>query len=263
MNDPVAAALEAEVVGIIADHITNQPRTLQRAVGPSELGTPCRRKLAHKLAGTPPTLERGPAWKPFIGTAGHKMLEEVFARHSMDRCGGGRWWIETRVHVGDVDGQPVHGSCDLYDEATGTVVDWKFTTRNKIRETYRPHGPGSQYRAQAHLYGRGWANRGMTVHRVAIFFLTRDGELADRLLWSEPYDEAVALDTLARATEVSQLLALLGPEVAIPLQPTTDDHCRFCEWYQPGSNSPATSCPGANPAAAEPTSLAGVLGTTR
>lgn len=40
-----------EIRGIIEDHITNQPRSLQKEIGPSELGTDCLHCLAARLAG--------------------------------------------------------------------------------------------------------------------------------------------------------------------------------------------------------------------
>jgi hypothetical protein len=246
---------EEELVGIVTQAINDHPRTQQAAVGPSELGTPCQRKLAYKLAGIEVNPRR-PDWRPTVGTAIHAWLEEVFARASMTN--NGRWAVETRLHVGDVAGTPVHGSCDLFDAETGRVWDWKTTTRNKIR-TYRTNGPGEQYRRQAHLYGRGWVLRGYQVTTVGIFFWTRDGNLTDRHTWCEPYDEGVALDTLTRATTTRQLLDALGPEVALPLMPATEDHCQFCPCWSPGSADLTRGCPGLT-SPPTPTTIAETLG---
>ena len=44
-------ALTTDIRTVIEDAITNHPRTLQKQIGPSEVGTPCDHCLAAKLAG--------------------------------------------------------------------------------------------------------------------------------------------------------------------------------------------------------------------
>lgn len=230
-------SLRDELVEMIRAGIDGQPRNSQRLPGPSELGHPCQRRTGHKLAGTPEANERGTAWKPFVGTALHAQFEQIIARQP------DRFLTERKVMVGQVDGTDIWGSCDLFDLATGTVVDWKFTTRNMIREKYRPHGPGEQYQRQAHLYGRGFQLAGHDVREVAVFFWTRDGEFTDSHWWSEPYAAWIAEDTLAAATTTAHLLRDLGP-AALPLLPTADAHCPFCPWFQPGATDLTRACPG-------------------
>lgn len=248
----------SDLFAIIADAITDQPRSQQTAIGPSEIGTPCDRRLGHKLAGTTPVNNRGVAWKPYVGTAGHSQLAEVFARASI-ATGGDRFLVEKRVTVGQIDGADITGSCDLFDTGYGAVWDWKFTTRNQIRETYRPHGPGPQYRAQAHLYGRGLVAAGEPVSTVGVVFLTRDGEFTDRHVWHEPYDEQVAIDALERATSIAVALRELGPGFTLPTLPATAAYCRHCDWYAPGATDLARACPGAEPARPAPATLADAL----
>jgi hypothetical protein len=235
--------LRADLINLITTHIQAHPRSLQKLIGPSEIGTPCQRKLAHKIAGTPPSNHtQATPWKPTIGTAMHTWLEDAFNHLHADQPGG-RYDTETRLRVGDIDGTPIHGSSDLFDHHTGTVVDWKITTRNKIRSQYKPHGPGQQYRIQAHLYGQGWANAGYHVNNVAIMFLTRDGELADHHLWVEEYDPQIAADALARATTTKQIIDALGT-TAFSVLPPTADHCPWCPFWQPGTTDLVGACPG-------------------
>src|SRR6202007_2411815 len=93
---------------------------------------------------------------------------------------------------------------------TGTVVDWKSVGPTQLTK-YKAKGPGGQYRAQAHLYGRGWARRGQDVRHVAVMFLPRNGELREAYFWSEPYDEQVAIQALQRLEGIPLTARALGP----------------------------------------------------
>ncbi len=245
--------------------IRGQPRSLQKRIGPSEIGVPCDRRLGYRLGGvTEVNRADTVAWKPFVGTAVHEQFANIIARHEIARFTDGtvapRYMVEHKVNVGQILGVDITGSCDLFDSHTGTVVDWKFTTRNMIRENYRPNGPGEQYRTQAHLYGRGFARAGYDVRNVMIVFLTRDGEFHDRWVWSEPYDETVATDALARATSIATAIEALGNDFTIPTLPAADAHCNWCPWHKQGASDLTRSCPGMTQHHA-PTSLSDALGT--
>lgn len=241
-----------DIYTIITDSITNMPRSQQKRIGPSEIGHPCDRRIGHKLAGTPEVNARGVAWKPYVGTAIHEQMADLFAKHEIARFGDGsddtvspRWHVEERVTVGEIDGTPIVGSCDLFDSAYGVVHDHKFTSKNQIVRNYRPKGPGSQYRVQAHLYGRGFARQGYDVRHVSILFATRDGEYSDRYVWTEPYDEQVAIDGLERVAGIKGAIDILGPEVAIPTLPMVASYCSNCPFYKTGASvTDARSCPG-------------------
>jgi hypothetical protein len=240
------------VFGVVADAIANQPRSLQTRIGPSEIGSPCDRRLGYKLAATPIVNDPGVPWKPFIGTAAHEQLAGIMARAETAAAGlPPRWHVEETVTVGHVNGQPVTGSTDLFDAWTGTVVDWKFTTRNMIREKYRPHGPGDQYRTQAHLYGRGWVHAGYPVRHVAVVFFTRDGEFRDRHVWSEPYDETIATTALARLEAIDTAIRELGATFTLPTLPAVEAFCTHCPWHDPHASDVTRACPG-SPTTAKP-----------
>lgn len=241
--------LATELFQMISDEITNQPRSQQKRIGPSELGVPCDRRIAYRLSGIDAINDRGPAWKPYVGTAVHEQMANMMARAEVKRItanpdAGTRWHVEEKLTVGEIGGTSITGSCDLFDAANGAVWDWKFTTRNQIRENYRPQGPGQQYRVQAHLYGRGWERAAYEVRTVGVIFLTRDGELTDRHVWWEPYDRQIALDALDRANKIANALDALGPAFTLDTLPTADAHCRFCPWYRAGSSELVTGCPG-------------------
>ena len=252
--------LHKEYLDIIQQAIDDHPRTKQTEIGPSEIGTPCTRRLAYKLLGQPE--RQGDGWKPAVGTAIHTWLEDAFdadnLRGSQALDGYERWFIEETVTVGEVCGVPVKGHCDLYDRVTGTVIDHKTTGPTQLTK-YRRHGPGAQYRIQAHLYGRGWHLKGMPVERVAIAFLPRNGQLTDSYWWSEPWDEQIALDALERLQGVQLAVTALGEGVLAALG-TADNYCTFCPFYKAGSEDLAVGCPGHPGAVRESTSqLAGLL----
>lgn len=240
----------SELFAIVADGITNTPRSQQTAIGPSEAGSPCHRRIGYKLAGTPAVNESGVAWKPAVGTAVHSMFADILAGAEARRAGtdayAQRWHVEERVDAGQYgpDGVTLDGNCDVFDAWCGISFDWKFTSRNMIRSKYRPHGPGDQYRIQAHLYGYGWARKGHPVAHVAVIFMTRDGEFTDRYVWSEPYDEQVAEAALMRLSETAHLLRDLGPEVTLPMLPIAESFCGNCPWHRPGSTDPTKACAG-------------------
>lgn len=259
-GDP--ALLFSELIDTIGRTITAHPRSQQIRIGPSEIGTPCTRRLAHKLAGTPEVRLDDPAWKPTVGTAIHSWLEEAFReenRRWREATGQDvlRYLIEQRVRVGQIANVDIEGNTDLYDRVTATVLDWKSCGPTRLKH-YRAHGPGEQYRVQAHLYGRGWVARNAPVDRVMIVFLPRNGELKEAFHWSEPYDEQVAVAALERATNVANSVATLGDK-AFAYLPTDPNDCTFCPWWQPGANDLAVACPGDPSRNARPDSLTSLI----
>lgn len=218
----------AEYRHLIDDAIANNPRSLQTRIGPSELGTDCLRCLGHKLAGIPE--QRDVAWLPWIGSAVHAAIEEVFLAANA-RLPDVRFLVEATVSVGEVDGVDITGHADLYDLDDATVTDFKCVGVTTLRDA-KANGPTATYRKQAHLYGRGFTRRGLPVERVRIVYLPRNSVngLADAVVWDEPYDEQVALDTLARADALAKAIRLAGAEKVLPgLQAAPG--CHSCARY--------------------------------
>lgn len=217
-------------LGVIKDGITRHPRSLQKRIGPSEIGRPCDRWILHKLNGDGEP-DRGPAWKPAIGTAVHAQLEEWF---SGANYGGGEtkhveWVTEWEVTVGTIGGQPITGHSDLFHCPTGTVIDHKIIGPRQL-DKYRLHGPGEQYRTQAHLYAKGFSDDGGwgPARTVAIAFLPRDGELSNAYFWSEPYDPHLAAAAMARANRLHTMLQVVGIDAALAASALCDD--QWCTW---------------------------------
>lgn len=217
-----------DYVDVIQRSIAAHPRSLQKRIGPSEVGMDCTRRLIHKLAGDDEPEDGRIPWKPAIGTAMHSQLEEWFNADNAAYDPMQRWICEDRVSVGEVDGiGEITGSTDLFDTYTCTVLDHKIVGNSTLTK-YRNHGPSRQYRTQAHLYGRGWVRRGWPVTRVAICFLPREGEWSKRYLWTEPYDEQVALDALDRLGMLVNLIRVVGKDTALAAYEPCDSP--FCPW---------------------------------
>lgn len=227
-----------EYLDAVKRHILAHPRSQQAAIGPSEVGNPCGKEIAAKLLGHPDR-DRGAPWKPTIGTAVHAWLESAFDADNLrveavDQGGAERWYIETRVEVGEYDGgKTITGSCDLYDRVTATVIDHKVVGPKQLKK-YKAGDPGAQYRAQAHLYGRGWVRAGLPVDNVAVMFLPRDGELRDAYMWHEPYNEQVAIDALARLDGIALAVNTIG-DGAIGAVQCNASPCYYCP--RPAGNS--------------------------
>ncbi|MFD6094555.1 PD-(D/E)XK nuclease family protein [Oerskovia sp. NPDC060338] len=208
-GDPAPAL--GELRDVIEHAITHHPRSLQRTIGPSEIGTPCEHCLAAKLAGWEQTRD-GIPWLPTIGTATHAWLEDAFIAHELDRNRrehvGFRWVTEERVMVGHIGGREIWGSTDLLDTAVGMTVDWKVVGSSTLKAAKA--GPSPVYRVQADLYAKGWNDAGVRVDHVAIAYLPRNAVSLDQAVWwHAPHDRARAEQALARAERLHTNLAAL------------------------------------------------------
>ncbi|MGW8333794.1 hypothetical protein ACWGLE_38535, partial [Streptomyces sp. NPDC055897] len=207
-SDEVGEMLAERIAGLIVDTAHNAPRSLQKRLGPSEVGDPCERRLTYKLLDWPRAAAASDPAASIIGTGFHTWMEEAFERRQTALPDGRpRYKIEERVtvHASPIEAAVIAGSTDLFDRATGTVWDWKLVGHS-TQDDYRRKGPGPQYRIQAHLYGLGQENAGETVNRVAICFVARYHELRVHV-WTEPYNRQVALDGLARLDHIKQRIA--------------------------------------------------------
>lgn len=266
-DHPAANAL----VGIIEQRINSHPRSQQKAIGPSEIGHPCTRWLAYKLAEVPEVNPRSSGWRPTVGTAVHSWLARTFKVENerilkiLD-TGEPVWIVEEKVACGAIEapgGYDIWGSCDLYFAPFFIAVDWKIVSKSTLDEVRRrvkkDLPPDPKYRKQVQGYGRGWKRYGMPIKEVAIFYLPASGELSDGVWWSEPFDENVTITALQRVSGVQQLVHTLGPRAA-ELLPTTDYYCHRCEWFSPGSTDIPVGCPGDQTRLSKPDSVDGLLG---
>lgn len=231
--------LKGVIDDTIRDALAHQPRSLQKRIGPSEIGEPCDRWVIHKLAGMEEPARPALPWKPFIGTAVHAQMEEIFT-NARTSPGAPDWVTEHEVTVGYLpDGTAITGHSDLFHISSGTVIDWKIVGERQLAN-YKTNGPSERYRRQAHSYGGGfmldpqpWG----TPKQVAIYFLPRDREFERGYLWAEPWDPHVWSETIARVNRLWTLLQREGTGCTDTM-PCCDN--RFCHWCRLAERSAQT-----------------------
>lgn len=220
--DPATAIPDLQAV--IEHAILNRPRSLQKTIGPSSLGSACDRCLVTELAGLRDE-EDGAAWLPTIGVALGEWLETAVIRHMMT-TGSDRYITEGRVSVGTVGGLEIAGDTDVFDTWTGTVIDYKLVGTTTLRKMSKrlpdgtATGASTTYRRQVQVYGKGWEDAGYVVKSVAVWALPRNGfRISHGHTTQEPYDRAVAEATIARADMFAQAINAFGAEHVLAATP--------------------------------------------
>lgn len=216
--------LRDDLIDIIHVGALLHGRAMQKRIGPSQLGIDCDRRLLFEMSGEQIPGPVGDPLLPMIGTAFHAWLENAAHLDNARRASQGapaRWIPETRVSC-DVDGFVVEGTCDLFDLATGTVIDHKTLGINSMKS--HSVRMSQQYRVQAHVYGLGYSQMGHDVKSVAIFMIPRNGPLRAASLWQEEFDPDLATAAIKRA----QALEEFDPARWRSGEATPSDACRFC-----------------------------------
>lgn len=245
-GDPAAAALKAEITDLIMWNERESPRSKQIALGPSEVGEPCERRLAYRLAGTP-RINFSDPWPAIVGTAIHAWLEGAVTRHQTAH-GEQRWFTELGVSPDDM----IQGHSDVYHIPSCTVVDWKTTGSDKLRKLERGTPPIPGYISQVHLYGLGHERAGREVKDVALVYLPRSGWLKDAFVWRAPYDRSIALKTIDRFYRIGFNLLDLEvdkhPEKFAQVSASPGDDCVWCPMFNrkmdPTIQASDIGCPG-------------------
>jgi hypothetical protein len=250
-----------ELRQVLIDYEAQRPRTMQKALGPSELGTPCQQQMARKLAGAPRVPITAPTWAPFQGTCVHTGMEEVVAFWNQ-QLGRERWLAEDRLEVEPAlpgaDG--ISGAGDAYDLDYQMVVDWKHTgktARDKLARAKRmgkhpAEQVSAEYRVQGHLYGRGHERKGRPVRFVRLVLLARSHDYDESEEWTEAYNPEIAYRAINRYWETVDLVNALGGPAAgdaiavVPAAPSRDA-CKWCPFYTPGRPATWQGCPGDRP----------------
>jgi hypothetical protein len=214
--------------------ILNDPRTLQDEIGPSGIGDECDRSLIRAVAEFTKA-ETKVNFKAWVGKAVHHELERIFGANP-------RYLVELPVTCGTIGGKPLKGSLDLYDTETHTIVDWKSKGPSTLAG-HKKNGAGQLYRVQRHTYGLGAVAAGLPVRHVLNVYFPRNGEFRDIIYDAEPYDPQIALDAIARAEGMAQLVAGYGLPAALEMFPTlcTDIYCDWCPYER--AKRPALALP--------------------
>ena len=249
-NTPWASQYASELRQVVTEHANNSARSLQRHLGPSELGTECDRQVVSKLLGEPATNHVVDPWPAIVGTAVHAWLAEAFTAWNV-RHGFARWLAEHKVTP-----HPDHrGTADLYDGLEQAVVDHKVLGESSMAKVRSVAGPSRRYKVQLKLYGKGYRVLGLPVKRVALAAYPRTAASLDGLyVWDDPSGEQddELIDEVFRLTDHRKALAAevqTGHRrlVDIDIAPD-DDECYFCPFYRPQSKRDGgPGCPGSRP----------------
>ena len=221
-NGPESEALREIIIHDMTVAANGADRNLQKAIGPSEIGEPCTRQVAYKVAG----VQKQPSWQdPFPsirGVAMHAWMETNLPRDV--------WELECKLDCG----AGVIGTSDAYHRPSRTVVDWKFLGATQHSEYVKGY-MSEKYEVQGHTYGCGWANKGYQVDRVALAIFGATKTLQDLFVWSDPFDPNKAQGALNRLGHVRMYVAGTGasdanraPLLQIAAKPGSG--CFFCPY---------------------------------
>lgn len=236
-SEQVGRELKRELVAALKAHADSRPRSLQTVIGPSEVGTACKRKLAYKLLGAPQPNAGTDPWASWVGTQVHEGMETVMMLANASEPDI-RWITESRVEVTD----DLVGSADLIDRKHLAVIDHKAVGKTTFDDARR-HGPSQQYKVQANLYAYGLRRAGHDIRHTVIVYWPRTGFKTEPHVWSAPYDQDLAVKALTELAGLRQLVATAG-YAALTVLPAVENHCTFCPFWQPNSADLARGCPG-------------------
>jgi hypothetical protein len=228
-------------------------RSAQVTMGPSEMGTPCDRRLALSIMRMPPVNPGGDGWAAFVGTAIHAALEQMFVWAD---AGTGRFAVEQRLEFG----HPIvpKGTADLFDRTLLMILDHKCQgrwSRNKLKT----QGPSPTYKVQAHVYAYGARLRGEKIEKIAIVSWPRDeATLDDLYVHVEDYNPAIAMKAFERVDNTNALVLdeidskkgiypdaeELEIKARVAADFTVADDCRFCPFYLPNARDITRGCNG-------------------
>lgn len=221
------------LLDMVAAACADDPRSAQRHMGPSEVGSPCNRKLAlHSLDA--PQRDTGVGWEAARGTGVHMWLAQQVGRVARK----GELLLEVGLHVDgdpDDDVDKLAGSSDvvgLWDLPGGDieVVDWKIVGPTTLKKVNAGR-IGEGYHVQVQVYGLGVKRTlGLTPSRVTIIYMPVAGSWHDARVVSRPYDEQVALAAIDRWHAIRARAREVGLEVVARSAPTADDFCQSCPY---------------------------------
>jgi hypothetical protein len=245
-EDPFARRIKNHLISMIKWADRENPRSKQQEVGPSEIGDPCDRRVAYRIAGVPEVNTDFDPWAAIVGTAIHSWLDEAITAYTQAHLSKD-WITETPVTLSEF----VKGRSDLYWVPEDCVIDHKGAGPDVMKKLLK-NGPGPGYVIQVQCYGYGYEQLGYPVKKVALAFYPRAGWLRDMYVWTADYDPSVAVAALTRLSAIAtellnrNILSESNRWSEIPAEPSNS--CGFCPWYQPDRDpekrATASGCPG-------------------
>lgn len=244
-QDPQEASeLKRVVQELIRWTDANSPRSLQKQLGPSEMGDACDRRIAYRLTETREVNAAKDPWPAIVGTAIHGWLEKAVAQHQNEISGSmvDRWVTEIAVSPDPI----ITGHSDVYDPVRHRVIDWK-TAGTDVMKKIRTQGPPASYIYQANLYGLGHEMAGRPVKDIALVFLPRAGWLSGIYVWRDVYRRHLAERMIERVYSLGD--RLLAGTMPWEIEATPADACGYCPFYASGDGlmgveASANGCPG-------------------
>ena len=244
-------SLSDEIRKTIGNFADNSERSKQTAIGMSEIGQPCVRRLGYKMLGVEAT-NKADTWLATIGTAVHSWLAERYATIMIEGTNEPRYLVEHRVML--PDGTP--GTLDIYDKVNKCIQDWKVVGDSTLKKYKATRHPGEQYQVQQHAYGMAlqFAELGYEVNDVVIVFLPRGGALRNLYVWSEEFNPNYVVAALERNRMAKIATDAVGID-ALELLPAVAAYCDYCPNFLPASTNLKIGCPGenSNPTQSNPT----------
>jgi hypothetical protein len=237
-----ASALADKITAVIQHRSANAPRSQQRAIGLSEIGEACVRKISYKLLDWNKNNTNSDPWPSISGTAIHSWLAEAFD-DQYDGEENKLYLVEHAVMINDELG----GTVDLFDIQAGMVIDHKCVGATSMKSR-KKDGMTHQQRIQINCYGLGLERAGYTVNKVALAFYPLGGRLDGMHTIVEPYNRQLAQNAMDRLNETRTLLWQLDPE-RVPsnwglIPASTSRMCIYCPFYLPKSTNLSAGCPG-------------------
>jgi hypothetical protein len=244
---PEASHIKRTLAEMILWNERTAPRSVQKTIGPSEIGNVCDRRLAYRISGTTAINVWSDPWPAIVGTAIHAWLDRAVNRYQTQHHTSD-WLTEVAVQPDPL----VKGHSDVFHVPTGTVVDYKTTNADTLRKLRRGEDPSDTYKAQINLYGLGHERAGRAVRNVALVYYPRSGWLDDAYVWHAPYDRGIAERALARLYQIGFRLLDLDIEnhperfADVPAKP--GDGCVWCPMFNrdkdPTTLASVDGCPG-------------------
>jgi len=243
-REPENEAARKQILEVVRYADDNSTRSLQKTLGPSEIGHTCDRRIGYGLAGIREVNFRSDPFAAIAGTALHGWMERAIEKYQREVRNLG-WQSELELHVDDL----VTGHTDVYVEPD--VWDWKFPSSAVLKE-YRENGVPSIYQVQGQLYGYGHRKAGRPVRDIVLIFTPRDGRLRDMWFWREPYDQDIATRALGRMYSIAYKLIELDihnhPERWDQIPALAErKNCWYCPFFVERDaelKADGTGCPG-------------------
>lgn len=204
------------------------PRSLQRHIGPSEIGSPCDRKLALKALHAPQAPYRM-AWRTRVGTAVHAWLAAAIEA----KAPRGSLLTELGLYLDGEGDDEISGSADVIvlrsPDGSIEVADWKVPGRTTMKAA-KAGRIKVGYRKQGMIYGLMLEETlGMSPTHVTIIFLPAAGEFHEAVVARRPYDRAEAVAAIERYKTIRDKAKRYGLAGTLRRRPkVADDYCQSC-----------------------------------